>query len=323
MKNLPIGLRLALGFAVMLVITLAVAATGYWGVESVANKTDEILAGPVADAQTAAEMAKHTLGLRRFEKDYLLAIGASEADGAKALRNWEGEREELKKLMDELRPKLSDTPEDVAALETMTRSIPAYEAAFAALQGKVRTGEITTPHQGNEALVAVKDSIRDVVEKSDAIAARHVGELAEQDQIIEGTRGSVRNTMVLILIAGVIFGVLVSLYITQSITSPIGLVVSVVERMAAGDLREAPTVDRTDETGRLLVAVKAMVEKVGEVIGEVRGGAEALTAASQQVSSTSQSLSQGTGEQAASVEETTSSLEEMSASITQNAENSR
>jgi methyl-accepting chemotaxis protein len=48
------------------------------------------------------------------------------------------------------------------------------------------------------------------------------------------------------------------------------------------------------------------VEKLGQVIGEVRGGAEALTAASGQVSSTAQALSQGTGEQAAGVEETTS-----------------
>jgi methyl-accepting chemotaxis protein len=205
----------------------------------------------------------------------------------------------------------------------MARNLATYEAGLASLQARVRSGEVTTPAQGNEALVGIKDAIRDLAEKSEAISARHIAEMAEQDVVIEGTRGSVRNTMVVILLAGVLFGVLVSLYITQSITGPIGVVVTVVERMAAGDLREAPEPDRTDETGRLLSAVKVMVEKLGEVIGEVRGGAEALTAASSQVSSTSQSLSQGTGEQAASVEETTSSLEEMSASITQNAESSR
>ncbi|MGB8931828.1 MAG: methyl-accepting chemotaxis protein, partial [Anaeromyxobacteraceae bacterium] len=301
MKNMAIGLRLALGFAVMLVITLAVAATGYWGVESVASKTDEILAGPAKDAQTAAEMAKHALGLRRYEKDYLLAIGADGADGATALRSWEGEREELKEHIAAIQPKLADTPADAAALDSMARGLSSYEAAFAALQGKVRAGEITTPHQGNEALEGVKGAVHELTETSDTISAHHFEEMAGEDQVIEGTRGSVRNTMVLILIAGVIFGVGVSLYITQSITGPIGLVVGVVERMAAGDLREPPTVDRTDETGRLLNAVKVMVEKLGEVIGEVRGGAEALTAASGQVSSTSQSLSQGTGEQAASV----------------------
>jgi methyl-accepting chemotaxis protein len=78
-----------------------------------------------------------------------------------------------------------------------------------------------------------------------------------------------------------------------------------------------------NDDSSLLAAMKGMVERLAEVIGEVRSGAEALSGASTQVSSTAQLLSQGTGEQAASVEETTSSLEEMGASITQNAETSR
>ncbi|HSN16036.1 MAG TPA: methyl-accepting chemotaxis protein [Anaeromyxobacteraceae bacterium] len=323
MRNLAIGVRLALGFMVVLVITLAVAATGYWGVESVADKTDEILAGAAKANQLAEEMAKHSLGLRRFEKDYLLSIGESEEEGAKALRSWGTEQEALKKAADELRPLIADKEEDKREVEAMVRDLAAYDSAMSKLQGTVKAGEVTTPGQGNAALDPVKDAVRDLAERSDALAARHIAEMNEQDEVIEGTRASVRTTLLVILVAGVLFGIAVSFYITQSITGPIGVVVGVVEKMAAGDLRESPTVDRTDETGRLLQAVKTMVEKLGEVIGEVRGGAEALTAASSQVSATSQSLSQGTGEQAASVEETTSSLEEMSASITQNAENSR
>ncbi|HSM92418.1 MAG TPA: MCP four helix bundle domain-containing protein, partial [Anaeromyxobacteraceae bacterium] len=323
MRNLSIGVRLALGFLVVLLVTLAIAATGYWGVESVADKTDEILAGAAKANQAAAQMAQHALGLRRYEKDYLLSLGASEEEGAKALRGWEVEHAEFKKAAEALRPLVADSDEDKRDLEALVRDVAAYEAAMTRLQASVRSGEVTTPLQGNQALADVKDAVRDLAEKSDGIALRHVAEMQAQDDVIEGTRASARNTMLLILAVGVLFGIGVSFYITQSITSPIGVVVSVVEKMAAGDLRHVPTVDRGDETGRLLAAVKAMVEKLGEVIGEVRSGAVALTSASAQVSSTSQNLSQGTGEQAASVEETTSSLEEMSASITQNAESSR
>jgi len=70
-------------------------------------------------------------------------------------------------------------------------------------------------------------------------------------------------------------------------------------------------------------AFSVMVQKLVEVMSEVRSGASALTGASSQISASAQSLSQGTSEQASSVEETTSSLQQMSASITQNAENSR
>jgi len=95
----------------------------------------------------------------------------------------------------------------------------------------------------------------------------------------------------------------------------------VAQSLAGGDLRArvAPRSEH-DSFGKAFVA---MVDKLSQVIGEVRGGANALAGAAAQVSASSQTLSQGTSEQAASVEETTSSLEQMSASITQNAENGR
>src|SRR3954468_9527582 len=91
--------------------------------------------------------------------------------------------------------------------------------------------------------------------------------------------------------------------------------------IATGDLRVRVT-PRSDRDA-LGAALANMIERLTEIIGEVRSGAASLTVASSQISSSAQSLSQGTSEQAASVEETTSSLEEMSASITQNASNAR
>jgi methyl-accepting chemotaxis protein len=93
------------------------------------------------------------------------------------------------------------------------------------------------------------------------------------------------------------------------------------ERIAAGDLT-VPVQPRSaeDALGR---ALAGMVERLSDLIGDLRAGATSLSSASGQVSSTAQGLSQGTAEQAAAVEETTSSLEQMTASIAQNADNSR
>ncbi len=99
-------------------------------------------------------------------------------------------------------------------------------------------------------------------------------------------------------------------------------IAEIAERIAQGDLAWRVDSGRKVNTGALL-AMTNMSEKLSQVIGEVRSGADALSSAAEQVSSTSQNLSQGTSEQAASVEETTASLEQMSASITQNAENAR
>jgi methyl-accepting chemotaxis protein len=105
--------------------------------------------------------------------------------------------------------------------------------------------------------------------------------------------------------------------------SPIRAIVAAAERIGAGDVSVDIEAGTDDETGQALGAMKAMAGRLAQVIAEVRGGAEAILAASGQVSSTAQTLSAGTGEQAASVEETTSQLEQMSGSIARNAEASR
>ena len=104
---------------------------------------------------------------------------------------------------------------------------------------------------------------------------------------------------------------------------PLGQIAVKAEEIGAGNLVVGLEVESSDETGQALDAMKQMAGRLGRVIGEVRTGADALASAASQLASTSQVLSQGTGEQAASVQETTSALEQMSASISQNAENSR
>src|SRR5512133_3239626 len=121
MRNLAIGVRLALGFMVVLVITLAVAATGYWGVESVADTTDEILAGTARANQLASEMANSSLGLRRYEKDFLLSIGADAGEGEKALRSWALEQAAMKKGMEALQPLVAKNEEDRRDLDALAR----------------------------------------------------------------------------------------------------------------------------------------------------------------------------------------------------------
>jgi methyl-accepting chemotaxis protein len=134
---------------------------------------------------------------------------------------------------------------------------------------------------------------------------------------------SARAFTIALMLGALAVAVGIALYVTRSITVPVRSAVMAADRIASGDLRDTVAVTSGDEIGKLLGSMRGMADKLAQVIGEVRAGADTLTAASSAVSQTAQQLSQGTGEQAASVEETTASLEEMSASITQNAESSR
>jgi methyl-accepting chemotaxis protein len=134
------------------------------------------------------------------------------------------------------------------------------------------------------------------------------------------------------LVAGLVFllaiggAAIAALLVTRAVSRQLGgepdYAAEVARQVAQGDLTLSIATGQDDQSS-LLAAMRMMVERLAQVVGEVRTSAGGLSGASDQVNATAQSLSQGTSEQAASVEETTSSLEQMSASITQNAENSR
>lgn len=116
---------------------------------------------------------------------------------------------------------------------------------------------------------------------------------------------------------------LLSLMLVRRLSARVRSVVQVAERVAHGDLRTPVRVTGGDEVGQLQAAMREMQARLAHVIGEVRAGAEAVTAASGELTLTSQDLAQGTSEQSASVAETNAGLEQMIASITQNAESFR
>jgi methyl-accepting chemotaxis protein len=97
----------------------------------------------------------------------------------------------------------------------------------------------------------------------------------------------------------------------------------IMEALSKGDLSQRINQSYKGLFGNLKEYTNRTVDKISEVIEEVRNNSEALLNASEQVSATAQSLSQSASEQAASVEETGASLEQMSSNINMNADNSR
>ncbi|CRM80315.1 Ribose and galactose chemoreceptor protein [Pseudomonas sp. 8 R 14] len=109
----------------------------------------------------------------------------------------------------------------------------------------------------------------------------------------------------------------------DAIIVPITEAMEVLSAMAAGDLTRSITGDYQGKFLELKHSVNGTVEKLSEIIGEVRGSADSLSSASEEISATAQSMAQSASEQAASVEQTSASMEQMSASISQNTENAK
>lgn len=133
------------------------------------------------------------------------------------------------------------------------------------------------------------------------------------------------NTIIWVSVGSIISAIVLSFFLVRLIKRPLGgepVEMQRIARMIAdGDLR-IQFKDREHATG-VYAAMMEMVEKLRNMVAQVRANAESLASASNEVSATAQSMSQSATEQAASVEETTASVEELNASVQQNTENAR
>lgn len=131
-------------------------------------------------------------------------------------------------------------------------------------------------------------------------------------------------TLVLVIAIAALVALLMGWLLARHVTRQLGgepeYAMDTVRRIAAGDLSVQVTAQNENS---LLSAMRDMVERLTQVISEVRSAADALASASDQVSSASTTLSQNSTEQAASVEETSASIEQITATVAQNAENAQ
>src|SRR5690606_24940726 len=75
--------------------------------------------------------------------------------------------------------------------------------------------------------------------------------------------------------------------------------------------------------GELAADANRTVEKLAEIVGQIRQGSDAMNAAAGEIAAGNNDLSRRTEQQAASLEETASSMEELTSTVQHNADNAR
>jgi methyl-accepting chemotaxis protein len=141
----------------------------------------------------------------------------------------------------------------------------------------------------------------------------------------ESDQTTIQSITVVLIISAItlLLSIALGFFITRAITKPLNQAVHVAQTVAGGDLTSRIEASSKDETGQLLQALKAMNDSLVRIVGEVRGGTEAISAASNEIATGNLDLSARTEQQASSLEETASSMEELTSTVKQNAENAR
>jgi len=135
-----------------------------------------------------------------------------------------------------------------------------------------------------------------------------------------GTRDAL---MAAAIVIGSLLGLGAALFLARSIVKPLGEAVAIARKVARGDLGADIRTDARNEFGQLMLALREMNDSLANIVGEVRGDAETIAAASAEIGAASMDLSTRTEQQAGTLEETAASVEELSSTVKQNAENAR
>ncbi|MEQ1519554.1 MAG: methyl-accepting chemotaxis protein, partial [Usitatibacteraceae bacterium] len=100
-------------------------------------------------------------------------------------------------------------------------------------------------------------------------------------------------------------------------------VARVFSALAQGNLTEKVERDYAGTFGQLKDDANTTVDKLTEIVGQLRDATESINTAAKEIASGNTDLSSRTEEQASSLEETASSMEELTSTVKQNAENAR
>ncbi len=316
-RNLNIGVRLGIGFAVVLLLLSIITALAYLRIGTINDEVDNLVHDKFPKTVATNNIIDDINVIARALSNSLLVHG-SEVD--EELREVDAARKNIEENFARLEGTIR-SEEGVAKLTKAKESRQVYvvdQDHFLQLQraGKREEAVEFMTHQ----MRGTQDAYIAAV---GALTAHQSGQMEQDGQRTAHIATTTRELILAIGLGAVLAASAFAVWVTRSITRPLEETMQVANALAEGDLTVTITVDSRDETGRLKQSMGNMVSKLSHVIGEVSSASDALHSAASQVSATAQSLAQASSEQAASVEETSASIEQMSASIAQNTENAR
>jgi methyl-accepting chemotaxis protein len=113
----------------------------------------------------------------------------------------------------------------------------------------------------------------------------------------------------------------VHILLKRIVIRPLDEAVTLLDRVASGDLTTRIALTGKNEIGRLFAAMKSMQDGLSNTVSRVRASSDSINASAGEIAMGNADLSHRTELQAGSLEETASSMEELTGTVSQNAEN--
>ena len=316
--NMKIRDRLAVGFAIILALSIASTVIGIWRIQVVSQVTRTMVDESVRKERLISALNTNlrggilrTIAILRSSDQMLNAFFLNEDLIAKK------DASALQKQI----TSLLQNEEEKNLYQQVLEQQKKYSQINSRMMELKSNGDAD---EGNQILV------QEFVPASKHYQAA-LGRLLEWEQVeidrssrhIDLIAGQSRILLLIVEIAALLFGVSCAWLLTRSIIRPIKQAVELSHKVANGDLTTEIKIKSRDEVGQLLMSLQSMNSNLRNIVSNVRTSTMTIATASRAIAVGNMDLSSRTESQASALEETASAMEELISTVRSNADNAR
>ncbi|MDD2179642.1 methyl-accepting chemotaxis protein [Acidovorax sp. D2M1] len=316
---MKIGTRLALAFAVLLLLISALAAGGISGAKRLTERSAALYGDRTVPMGVLAEISHLTQRNRVLVMDMLMDPGTSNLEASHAALTTNVER--IQTLWTDYAAKPLGTEEQALAQAFADANATYLDkglipASAALVAGKYDDGSELYITQIRPNALKVQDAIERLV-------ALQINVAAEEFAGARAMSDTIHWWMLAATALALLAGAAMAWVITRSISRPLRQAVVLARTVAGGDLTAQIDVRGNDETAELLGALREMNHQLVRVITEVRASTETVAQEAVVMAGGTEDLARRTEVQASNLQETAASMEQLTITVQHNTDNAQ
>jgi len=318
LHKLKIGVRLGLGFGLLVLMLSAMAAFSLLRLEGILSTVkygDKILTEKLQPLYVAREALDQT-GLAARNA----FIFTDNADAMKELAIVDEQKEIYLATLKSMAPAFKGD----ADFDKVSAGLLAMAEELKRPRKYREAGQMQ--EYGDFLVKECSPLRRQIVRDINVVIKQTEQRMAEADDASNSLFNRSIAWIIGITIVTVLIGILVAVVITRGLLKQLGgepdYAAEIADHIAKGDLAIEISIKDGDK-GSLLMSMKEMRDNLARIVGQIREGAHTIASASTQIASGNADLSARTEEQAGSLEETASAMEELTATVQRNADNAQ
>ncbi|MFM2348552.1 MAG: hypothetical protein RL654_3305, partial [Pseudomonadota bacterium] len=312
LENWRIGARLALGYAVMIVLMVVASAVTWINLRGV-EQANTMLQGEQSERLALAREWRENI-VANSARAMAMSLDASGLIAgyfsvtAKAVT---ARTTVIQKRYEELETTTEGRQVGARLAEARQRYLSARDGLLAARGDDEQVRLRADAFQG---------LTRDYIATADAMVAWQLERQKALGAEVERRIKRAHLTFVGITLFNIVVALLLGWSLHRSIVRPLRSLREVAGRIAEGDLASPVPVNGRSEVAELAGAVKAMQDELRALVGQVRQASETIRLSSQEVAAGNTDLSHRTEQAASSLQATASSMEQIAGTVRQSAE---